>query len=70
MRKYHDYSHCYKRRENIELGLASHFRSLDHYHHSVKQDSMRGHMVLEKELRVLHMDPQVPSKLSEQLGLA
>jgi hypothetical protein len=34
--------------------LAHSFRGLVHYHH----DSMQADMVLEKELRALHPDPQ------------
>ena len=41
---------------NIELGLAYSFRGLVHYHHGRKHGSMQADMVLEKELRVLHLD--------------
>ena len=41
-------------KESISLGLAYSFRGLVHYHHG----SMQADMVLEKELRVLHLDLQ------------
>ena len=40
-------------KENIEFGLAYSFRSLVHYLHG----GMQADMVLEKELRVLCLDP-------------
>jgi hypothetical protein len=40
------------------LGLAYNFRVLVHYHHGRKQASM----VLEKELRVLHLDVKAARK--------
>ena len=45
-------------KENISLGLAYSFRGSVHYHHGGKHDSMQADMVLEKELRVLHLDLQ------------
>jgi hypothetical protein len=36
------------------LGLAYSFRGSVHYHHG----SVEADLVLEKELRVLHLDPQ------------
>jgi hypothetical protein len=45
-------------KENIYLGLAYRFRALVHYHHGGKHGSLQADMVLEKELRVLHLDPQ------------
>jgi hypothetical protein len=53
-----------KRHHNLEtshkekLGLAYSFRSLVHYCCSGKHGSMQAKVVLEKELRVLHLDPQ------------
>ena len=41
-------------KEQHLLGLAYIFRDLVHYHHG----SMQADMVLEKELRVLHLDLQ------------
>jgi hypothetical protein len=45
-------------KKNISLGLACSFRGLVHYHHGGKHGSMKTDMVLEKKLRVLHLDPQ------------
>jgi hypothetical protein len=45
-------------KENIELGLAYSFRGLVHYHHGGKHGFVQADMVLEKELRVLHLDLQ------------
>jgi hypothetical protein len=42
-------------KESIYLGLAYSFRGLVHYHHCVKHISTQADMVLEKELRVLHL---------------
>jgi hypothetical protein len=44
--------------ENISLGLPYTFRGSVHYHHGGKHGSMQLDMVLEKELRVLYLDPQ------------
>ena len=38
------------------MGLAYSFRGLVHYHHGGKHGSIEADMVLEKELRVLHLD--------------
>ena len=46
-------------KENIELGLAYSFRGLVHYHHGGKHGCMQADMVLEKELRILHLYSQV-----------
>ena len=42
--------------ENISLGLAYSFRGLVHYHHSGKHGRVQANVILEKELRVLHLD--------------
>ena len=57
-------------KENISLGLAYSFRGLVHYHHGRKHGSVQADMVLEKELRVLHLDLQAAGTKSEPLGLA
>jgi hypothetical protein len=44
-------------KENISLGLNYSFRDLVHYHHE-KHGSIQADMVLEKEMRALHLDPQ------------
>ena len=41
---------------NIYLELAYSFRGLVHYHHGRKHGTDQADMVLEKELRVLHLD--------------
>jgi hypothetical protein len=40
------------------LELAYNFRGSVHYHHGRKHGTMKADMVLQKELRVLHLDPQ------------
>jgi len=45
-------------KENILLGLAYSFRGSVHHHHGRKHGSVQGDMVLEKELRVLHLGLQ------------
>jgi hypothetical protein len=44
------------------LGLAYSFRGSAHYHHGGKHGSMQADMMLEKELRVLHLDPKASRK--------
>jgi hypothetical protein len=44
---------------NISLGLAYSCRGLVHYCPDRKYGSMQAGKVLEKELRVLHLDPKV-----------
>jgi hypothetical protein len=44
-------------KNNISLGLAYRFRGSVHYHQSRKHGSIQAGMVLEKELRVLHLYP-------------
>jgi len=43
---------------NISLGLAYSFKGLVHYHHSRNHGTRQTDMVLEKEQRVLHLDPK------------
>jgi hypothetical protein len=57
--------HCshrnsYKGRYLIGAGLQ--FRGLVHYHHGRKHGSLQSDMVLEKELRVLHLDLQAAER--------
>ena len=42
--------------EMITLGLAYIFRNLVYYHHGREHGSMQVDMVLEKEVRFLHVD--------------
>lgn len=45
--------------ENILLGLAYSLKGLVYFHYGRKDGSMLVGMVLEKEVRVLHLDLQV-----------
>ena len=45
-------------KETFNLGWLYSFRELVHYCHGKKQVSMQADSVLEKELRVLHLDLQ------------
>jgi hypothetical protein len=47
----------------ISLGLAYSFRDSVHYHHGKKHNSIQADMVLEKELRVLHLDPKAARRI-------
>ena len=47
------------RKENISLGLAYSFRALVCYCPGEKHGCMQAELVLEKELKVLHLDLQV-----------
>jgi hypothetical protein len=42
-------------KKDISLGLAYSFRDSVYHHHGGKQGSIQAGMVLEKELRVLHL---------------
>jgi hypothetical protein len=46
----------------MQLGLAYSFRGLVHYHHGRKHDSRQANTVLEKELRVLHLESQAAGR--------
>ena len=52
------------------MELAYSFSGLVHYHHGGKHGSIQADMVLEKELRVLHLDPVATRRLSSTLGKA
>jgi len=45
-------------KENGSLGLAYSFRGSVHYQHDRKHGGMQADVMPEKELRVLHPDPQ------------
>ena len=47
------------------MDLAYGFRGFVHYHHGGKHGSMQVDMVLGKELRVLHPDPQATGQKSD-----
>jgi hypothetical protein len=56
VKRHHDHGTSYNGKHLIEVGL--HFRGLVYYCHGRKHGSLQADMVLEKELRVLHLDPQ------------
>ena len=68
MSRYRDQGKSYK--NNISLGLAYSFRGSVYYHHGGKHGSMQADMVLEKELRVLHLDPQAAGRVTQGLTQA
>jgi hypothetical protein len=45
-------------KQSISLQLAYSFRSVVHYCRGGKHGRLQADMVLEKELKVLHLDPQ------------
>jgi hypothetical protein len=47
---------------NIYLGLTYRFRGSVHYHHGKKHGSIQADMVLEEELRTLHLDLKAAKK--------
>jgi hypothetical protein len=55
MNRHHEHKDCYK--GNISLGLAYSVRGLVHYRYD-RKDAVQTDTVLEKELRVLHLDLQ------------
>jgi hypothetical protein len=54
VKRHHDQSNSYRCKHFI--GAALQFRGWVHYHHGGKYGSMQADMLLEKELRVLHLD--------------
>jgi hypothetical protein len=54
VKRRHDHTNSYKGQHFIETGLQ--FRGSVHYHHGGKHGSIQAGMVLEEELRVLHLD--------------
>jgi hypothetical protein len=55
VKRHHNHSNSYK--EKHLFGLAYSFRDSVHYCHGKKHGGMQADMMLEKELRVLHLDP-------------
>ena len=51
----------------VRVGLQ--FRGLVHYHHGGKHGGMQADIVLEKELKVQFLDPQIAGKEDELLAL-
>jgi hypothetical protein len=54
------HGNSYKRKHLIGAGLQ--FKGLIHYDHGRKHDRTQAGMVLEKELRVLHLDIQTAGR--------
>ena len=57
VKRHHDQGNSYKGKHFRVAQLQ--FRGLVHYHHGGKHGSTQAAMVLEKEPRVLHLDPLV-----------
>ena len=57
MKRYHDQGNPYKGKQLIGTGLY-YQRFIVHYHYGRKHGSVQADMVIEKELTVLHFDPQ------------
>ena len=49
-------------KESIYWRLAYGFRGFAHYHHGGEHSGRQADMELEKELRVLHLDPQAAER--------
>lgn len=56
VKRYHDHRYSYKEKHLNEVSLL--MRGLVHYYHHGKHDNMQVGMMLEKELRGLHIGPQ------------
>jgi len=54
-------------KENISLGLAYRFGSLVHHCHGGKHGSVQADLVLEEELRYIHLDAKT-TEVKETLG--
>ena len=67
MKRNHNHSNSYKGEHFAGAGLQ--FGGLVHCRHGRKHGSLQVDMVLEKELRVLHLDPKAAGE-SEPLDLA
>jgi hypothetical protein len=60
VKRHHDYDNSYKGKHLIGTGLQ--LRGSVHYLHHRKHGSMQADMVLEKELRFLHLDHRQQAK--------
>ena len=67
MNRHHDRGNSYKGKHLIGAGLQ--FRDSVHYCHGEKHGSVQADMMLETELRVLHLDAQA-AEVNATLGLA
>jgi len=70
--RHHDQGHSYKGQHLIGAGLQAYrFRGSVYYHYGRKHGCIQEEMILEKELRVLHLDLKVTRRRlpsSRQLG--
>ena len=62
LKRHHDHSSSYK--GNYFIGAVLQLRGLVHYQPGRKHGSVQADMVLEKELRALHLNPQA-ARVSE-----
>lgn len=60
---HHDYRNSYKRKHLTRADLQ--FRGIVHYFYGRKYGGMKADMVLEKMLRVLHLDQQATERNSD-----
>jgi hypothetical protein len=56
VKRHQDHGNSYKGKHLTETWFS--FRSFIYYHHGRKHGGIKADMVLEEELRVLHLDPQ------------
>jgi hypothetical protein len=67
--RHRDHGNLYEGKHSIGAGLLE-FRSLVHYHHGREHGCTQADMVLDRYLRVLHLDPLAARSETEPLGLA
>ena len=58
VQRHHDQGDSYKEKCLFNQRLAYSFRGLVHYHQGEEHGGTEADMVLDKELRVVHQDPQ------------
>jgi hypothetical protein len=64
MKRHHDHGNSYKGKHLI--GAGSEFRGLVHCHHGGRHVGMQADLVLERSLRVFHLDPQAAGRERER----
>jgi hypothetical protein len=67
VKRHHNLSNSYKGKHFIGAGLQ--FRVLVCYHHGGKHGGAQADTMLEKELRIVHLDPQEAGRETQPLGL-
>ena len=67
VKTHHDHGNSYKGKHFTGAGLQ--FRGLVYYHYGRKHGGMQADMVLEEELRALHLDQQAAGRDFESPGL-